>query len=514
MSLHRAAVSTGLVAAHLLALPVTGCKRFEAQPAPPEAASGSPRAYVRAPVRLVPWAERDAVVLWVSHILISHSQAQSDMVLRPAGWGPDDPVKRSPSDAASLAERIGSEARAHPDRFEALAREHSDDGVTRTSGGSLGGIRATQLPDEFLDALTVLHPGEVSDVVTTSQGFHILLLRAPPPRETVAGLRIVLRYVGVPFVEGKPPTRSHEEARTLAQQLIQRAKAGMSFADLVDQYSEHRDRILHGELGSWSTTAPAYNAREIETLRSIEVGAIAEPMDSVFGYQVLERVEVPPPRPYAMAAIRIKYSPAVPPEDPHSRPSVERDTRGLARRFHEAPMEFVRSHEKYGAPEVETWEFGHGEPELTLALDKLKVAEVAASPVEIPAYYVVPMRLDPALVARAEPPLRYELPQRATPDLEEVFRNAETTRLLSYVAELRRPEVVGQMGLDSDTQDELRSALDELEKRLTASRDGTERANAYINTQKQLYSGLPAATYATVMGLIQAWAARVMLSPR
>jgi hypothetical protein len=446
--------------------------------------------------------------------LISHGEAQPDAVLRPAGWTPDVPVKRTHAEAVALAQRLSAEARAHPEKFEALAREHSDDAVTRASGGSLGGMRASQLPEVFLDALTGLRPGQVSEVVTTSQGFHILLSRLAPPRETVAGRRIVVRYKGVPALEGAPPARSRDEARALADQLIARAKSGTPFSDLVSEHSEHRDRILHGELGSWSTIAPAYNARELETLGNLDVGAIAEPMDSVFGYQVIQRVEAGPPRQYAMASIRIKHSPALPPEDPRSKPSAEREAQGLARKFRESPSEFTRNPGLHGPVETEVWEFGHGEPELTAALDKLGFNEVAAAPVEIPFYFVVPMRLDPALVPRHEPSIKYELPVRATPDLEGIFRNAQGSGLVPYLAELKRPEVAAQMALAPEAQTEFRSTMEELEKKVAASREAPERVDAYLGAQKRLYRSLPAATYATVMSMVHLWAAKVMLTGR
>jgi hypothetical protein len=300
----------------------------------------------------------------------------------------------------------------------------------------------------------------------------------------------------------------------LATELVARVKAGTPFRDLVAEHSEHRDRVLHGELGSWSTIAPAYNARELETLGNLDVGAVAEPMDSVFGYQVLERVASAPPRQYAMAAVRIKHSPAVPPEDPRSKPSAEREAQSLARKFRESPSEFARNPGEHGPVETEVWDMGHGEPELTVALDKLGMNEVAAAPVEIPFYFVVPMRLDPAFVARREPPIRYDLPLRGTPDLEGVFRNAQGSGLLPYLAELKKPEVAAQMALPPEAQTEFHSVMDELEKKVAASREAPERVDAYLGAQKRLYRGLPAATYANVMSMVQMWAAKVLLTGR
>jgi hypothetical protein len=462
----------------------------------------------------MPWAERDTTVLWVSHILISHSQAEPDSVLRPLGWAPDQRAQRSVAEAASLARRVGAEAKAHPEQFEALARQYSDDAVTRDTGGRLGGIRASQLPETFVDALTMLRPGEVSEVVTTTQGFHVLLSRAAPPKETVAGRRIVIRYDGIPDYDGRPSTRSREEARRLADQLVARVRAGAAFSDLVAEYSEHADRILHGELGSWSTIAPAHNARELETLGNLDVGDVADPMDSVFGYQVLQRIEPSSVRRYAMAAIRIKYAPGVSADDPMAKGKAESKARELSRLFHASPGEFSRGHAEDGSPQVETWDFGHGEPELTERIEKLAFNEVAAEPVELPLCFVVPMRLDPVLVGRPEAPVRYDLPLRGTPDLEDLFRNAEGAAIVPYFAEFKRPETANALGLNPRERDEFLSTFDELARDVVAARTAAEREAAYVSAQKRLYRRLPAATYAKAMNMVHASATRVLLLGR
>lgn len=58
--------------------------------------------------------------------------------------------------------------------FEVLARQYSDDSASAASGGDLGYISKGQMIEEFEEALFSLGVGEVSEIVETKYGFHII----------------------------------------------------------------------------------------------------------------------------------------------------------------------------------------------------------------------------------------------------------------------------------------------------------------------------------------------------
>jgi len=76
-------------------------------------------------------------------------------------------------------------ARAGED-FAALARELSDDYATKQMGGDTGFFHRGQMAPAFEEAAFALEPGEISDVVETSFGVHIIKLEQRQEQELLA----------------------------------------------------------------------------------------------------------------------------------------------------------------------------------------------------------------------------------------------------------------------------------------------------------------------------------------
>ena len=91
----------------------------------------------------------------------------SHILIRPEGF--DEASKKK---ARTAIEDVLKQARAGTD-FAELAKKHSSDGSAQ-AGGDLGFFTKPQMVPEFSKAAFSLQPGQISDVVETQFGYHII----------------------------------------------------------------------------------------------------------------------------------------------------------------------------------------------------------------------------------------------------------------------------------------------------------------------------------------------------
>jgi hypothetical protein len=95
------------------------------------------------------------------HILISYEAAERSE------------ATRSKEEAKKLAQKVLKEAKAEDADFAALAKKYSD-GPSGEKGGDLGTFGKGQMAPPFETAAFALKVGEISEVVETKFGFHII----------------------------------------------------------------------------------------------------------------------------------------------------------------------------------------------------------------------------------------------------------------------------------------------------------------------------------------------------
>jgi NIMA-interacting peptidyl-prolyl cis-trans isomerase 1 len=144
---------------------LAACGKTEPAPQPAASAAPAPSVAPAAPTP-TPTPKVDEPVpesIAVQHVLVAYRGAK----------GAPKTVKRSKAEAKKLAEQVLSEARGGAD-YSDLAARYSDDPGAKASRGNLGKRKRDAFVPAFADAAFRLKEGEVSDVVETEFGFHII----------------------------------------------------------------------------------------------------------------------------------------------------------------------------------------------------------------------------------------------------------------------------------------------------------------------------------------------------
>ncbi|KAH9854382.1 rotamase-domain-containing protein [Lenzites betulinus] len=106
-----------------------------------------------------------------SHLLVKHSGSR-----RPSSWKEAN-ITRSKEEAIAILQDFGAEINGSPDKFAELASQHSDCS-SHKNGGDLGFFTPGQMQKPFEDATYALKVGEISGVVSTDSGVHLILRTA------------------------------------------------------------------------------------------------------------------------------------------------------------------------------------------------------------------------------------------------------------------------------------------------------------------------------------------------
>jgi peptidyl-prolyl cis-trans isomerase SurA len=206
----------------------------------------------------------------LSHVYVTvPEQATPDVVA----------ARRGRADAALAQIKSGKS-------FAEVAAAYSD-APDASTGGNLGWRTPARLPSVFAEVVRTMKPGDVSTVLRSAGGFHIVKLAEVRSRNqpTVVD-QTHARHILIKVNE----TTSEAEGKTKIDRLKDRIAGGAKFEDVARVNSEDTSSARGGDLGwiSPGDTVPDFE----RALSALAVNEVSEPVRTPFGWhliQVLER---------------------------------------------------------------------------------------------------------------------------------------------------------------------------------------------------------------------------------
>lgn len=182
----------------------------------------------------------------------------------------------------------------------------SSDGPNALEGGNLGIRPVEGWPELFIEATRGLAEGQVSGIIRSGNGFHILkvlTLRSsatatslpapaapgPAPQQPSSGEMLVTQTHARHILIKPSQVVTDEQAQQRLLLVRERLRHGEDFAELARHFSEDTTAPLGGDLG-WLTpgeTVPAFE----QAMNMLQPGQISEPVHSQFGWHLIQVIE-------------------------------------------------------------------------------------------------------------------------------------------------------------------------------------------------------------------------------
>lgn len=198
------------------------------------------------------------------------------LVLTPEGASPE-----KLGELRAKAEKALEELKAGAD-FAQVSAAYSD-AQNALQGGAMGWRAEAQLPSLFAKALVNLKPGDVSPVLKSGNGFHILKLLEKRGKD----VQLVVKQTRARHILIKTnEVVGDGEARNRLTQLRERVENGADFAELARLHSDDLSASKGGELG-WLN--PGDTVPEFErAMDGLKPGEVSSPVHSPFGWHLIQ----------------------------------------------------------------------------------------------------------------------------------------------------------------------------------------------------------------------------------
>ncbi len=164
--------------------------------------------------------------------------------------------------------------------FEKLARELSEDPSAKYNGGDLGYFTAMQMVYPFEEAAYKTNKGEISEIVRTQFGYHLIKVIDKKPASGEVEVSHILLRTG---------TANDSKIKNKAFEIFDQIKGGQSWNELCKENSEDSNtKDIGGRLRAFGLRALASVPEFESTAFSLQkAGDLSDPFQSSIGWHII-----------------------------------------------------------------------------------------------------------------------------------------------------------------------------------------------------------------------------------
>lgn len=202
------------------------------------------------------------------------------LILVPEGASPDE-IRSNREVAEDALRQLKSGADF---RQVAASVSDADDAL---QGGNLGWRTAEQLPELFVDAVSGMRVGDVSEALRSANGFHIVKLL--DIRGNNAKLIVQQTHAQHILIRLNEVVSEQDAIQRLSGLKDRIVMGNADFGDLARQHSDDGSAAKGGDLG-W--LSPGETVPEFErAMNALQPGQVSDPVQSPFGFHLIKVLE-------------------------------------------------------------------------------------------------------------------------------------------------------------------------------------------------------------------------------
>jgi peptidyl-prolyl cis-trans isomerase SurA len=198
---------------------------------------------------------------------------------------------RSKRDALDRAKMVATIAQMSGEHFQELTLKYGDRPLLADGSATALLERGGGAVDPAVEAAAfALSRNEISAPIETPEGFAIVQRTDPPPGgpAQIGARHILVAYQGAQRAD-PAVTRSRDQARELAEQVLREARGGGDWQQLWQQHSNEPSGQPGGDLGLFGRgqMVPAFERAGF----ALSVGEISDVVETPFGFHVIQRTK-------------------------------------------------------------------------------------------------------------------------------------------------------------------------------------------------------------------------------